>query len=137
MAETFLLEIVTPARKLLSAEVSEFTAPGFFGEFGVLPGHTQYMTVLKAGTLSYKSGSGSGLLAVGPGYAEVLPGRATILVETAERAEEINVEAARAGIKSAEEKLEGMGEDDEGYEAVRAALEFAEARVAAREKQGG
>ncbi|MDP2690260.1 MAG: F0F1 ATP synthase subunit epsilon, partial [Deltaproteobacteria bacterium] len=68
MAETFLLEIVTPSRKLLSKEVEEMTAPGVNGEFGVLSGHTQFLTILKAGELSFKKGSESDSFAVGRGY---------------------------------------------------------------------
>jgi len=54
MAEKLRLEIVSPERQLLSAEVDEIVAPGVEGEFGVLPGHTAFLTALKMGELIYK-----------------------------------------------------------------------------------
>ncbi|MBI5892343.1 MAG: F0F1 ATP synthase subunit epsilon, partial [Deltaproteobacteria bacterium] len=40
MSDTFLLEIVTPYKLILSEDVEHMTAPGVEGEFGVLKGHT-------------------------------------------------------------------------------------------------
>ncbi|MBI5827213.1 MAG: hypothetical protein HZB22_05760 [Deltaproteobacteria bacterium] len=52
MANTFLLEIVTPSRRILSREVDSFTAINGKGEFGILPSHTQYLTILKPGEIT-------------------------------------------------------------------------------------
>ncbi|MBI5643030.1 MAG: F0F1 ATP synthase subunit epsilon [Deltaproteobacteria bacterium] len=136
MADTFLLEIVTPYRKLLSREVDEVTAPGWFGEFGVLAGHTQYLTVLKAGELSYKKGSEIGSIAVGRGYAEVLPDKTTILVENAETAPEIDIEEARAVVTKSEEALKTLSPEDAGYGTTVEAYELAQARIKVKEKRG-
>ena len=40
------LEVVTPERQVLSVEVDEVSAPGALGYFGVLPGHTPFITTL-------------------------------------------------------------------------------------------
>ena len=56
MADTFLLEIVTPTQLVLSKQVEEMTAPGSEGEFGVLTGHAPLLTILKPGKLNYKIG---------------------------------------------------------------------------------
>ena len=42
MADTFTLEIVSPTKILFSGEVETVTAPAIKGEFGVLPGHTEF-----------------------------------------------------------------------------------------------
>jgi F-type H+-transporting ATPase subunit epsilon len=42
MAGTFLLEVVTPEKLLLSQQVDQIIAPGSEGEFGVLPGHCPF-----------------------------------------------------------------------------------------------
>ena len=42
----------------LNAEVDEVTVPGLAGEFGVLPGHTPFLTALKAGVLSWRGKGG-------------------------------------------------------------------------------
>ena len=75
------LEVLTPQRTALNAEVDEVTVPGLAGEFGVLPGHTPFLTALKEGTLSWRGKSGSGALAIGPGYCEV-DGKDRIVVLT-------------------------------------------------------
>ena len=51
------LDVVTPQRPALNAEVDEVTAPGVRGEFGVLPGHTPFLTALKAGMLTWRGKS--------------------------------------------------------------------------------
>ena len=50
-----LLEVVTPERQVLSTEVDEVSAPGALGYFGVLPGHTPFITTLGVGELGYRS----------------------------------------------------------------------------------
>lgn len=136
MADTFLLEIVTPYRKLLSQEVEEMTATGQEGEFGVLAGHSPFLTVLKPGEISYKKGSESGMLAISRGYAEVLPDKTTILVDSAEMANEIDVEAARRDLANAEEALKGLTTDDAAYQSASDAYELAQAKLRVKEKRG-
>lgn len=134
MAETFLLEIVTPSKKLLSKEVEEFIAPGFYGEFGVLPGHTQFLTVLKPGEITYKKGSETESYAVGRGYAEVLPDKTTVLVDTAESRSEIDLEKAKRTYDEAEEALKSLAPEDAEYAATQDAYELAAARIKVKER---
>ena len=56
MADKIRLRLVTPSRLLLDEEVDEVTAPGVLGEFGVLPNHIAFLTLLAPGELSYKQG---------------------------------------------------------------------------------
>lgn len=137
MAETFLLEIVTPYAKLLSKEVEEMTAPGQEGEFGVLPGHTPFLTSLKPGELSFKKGSESVLIAVGRGYAEVLPDKTTILVDAAVSEADIDLEDAKARLARSEEALKALTTEDAGYQAATDASELAQAEIKIKEKQKG
>jgi len=86
MAKNILLEVVTPDRAVVSEEVQIVVAPGSEGEFGVLTGHTTFLTSLKEGTLRYKDASGKEkYLFVKGGFAEVLPYKVTILAESAEK----------------------------------------------------
>jgi len=94
MENKILLEIVTPERALIKEWVDEVTAPGTEGEFGVLPGHTPFLTTLKIGEIFYKKGNATKYLAVSWGYAEVGPSQVTILAEAAEIAEEIDTKRA-------------------------------------------
>ena len=49
MAENIHLEIVTPEKEVVSEDVQIVMAPGSQGEFGVLSGHTLFMTTLRTG----------------------------------------------------------------------------------------
>src|SRR3989338_2846136 len=102
MADTILLEIVTPYRKLLSKEVRELTAPAELGEIGVLPGHTSLVTILRPGELTYRAGGEVGRVAIGRGYAEVSEEKAVILVDRAETEAEIDLKDAKDELAKAE-----------------------------------
>ena len=105
--ETIQLVIVTPERQLLSEAVVEVTLPGADGYLGVLPGHAPLITELGIGELKYRSASGAPekILAIMRGFAEVLPERVTVLAETAERAEEIDLQRAKDALSRAEQRI--------------------------------
>src|SRR5688572_32321067 len=88
------LQIVTPERMLVQAQVDEVEIPGAEGYFGVLPGHTPLLAALAVGELWYRQGQEKTYLFVVHGFAEVLPDRVSILAQVAERPEEIDVERA-------------------------------------------
>jgi len=133
MASTILLELVTPERLLLSEDVDEVVATGYEGEFGVLPEHTQYLSILNIGMLRYRKGSETRKIALGGGFAEVTPERVVVMADTAERAEEIDVERARRARERAEAALKELSLDDEHYQKAYAALQRAMVRMAAGE----
>src|SRR5918996_5378289 len=99
------LEIVTPDRALVREEVDEVELPGSEGYFGVLPGHTPLLSMLKVGELWYRIGGEKHYLAVAGGFVEVLPDRVTVLAQIGERAEDIDVARAEAAKRRAEERL--------------------------------
>ena len=102
MAEKFRLEVVTPTRLLVTDEVDEVSAPGIEGEFGVLPGHTPFLTALGGGELMYRKGGETRYAAMCHGFAEVKHEKVTILAEEAEFAHEIDVAEAEAAKVAAE-----------------------------------
>ncbi len=73
------LDVVTPEDLLVSEEVDEVTAEGLEGDFGVLPGHINFLTALRPGTLTYRIGDAAHRLELPGGIAEVLNNRVTIL----------------------------------------------------------
>lgn len=123
MAEKLKLELVTPQKKILSEEVDEITATGKLGEFGVLPGHAPFLTSLSIGEFSYKQDGVLHHMAVNWGYFEVEDDRATVLVQTAERADEIDLERARAAMGRAEDMLKKLSPEDKQFKIYEAALE--------------
>jgi F-type H+-transporting ATPase subunit epsilon len=107
LPEAIELIVVTPERQLLRETVVETTIPGLEGALGILPGHAPLMTELGIGELTYRTATSRQpiSLAVIRGFAEVLPDRVTVLAETAERAEEIDLNRAEAAKARAEKRL--------------------------------
>src|SRR5882672_3686316 len=99
------LEIVTPDRALIREEVDEVVVPGGEGDFGVLPGHTPLLSMLKIGELWYRQGQEKHYLAIAFGFVEVLPDRVTVLAQVGERAQEIDIQRAERSKQRAEERL--------------------------------
>jgi F-type H+-transporting ATPase subunit epsilon len=115
------LEIVTPDRSVVTERVDEVEIPGAEGYFGVLPGHTPLLAMLKVGELWYRKGSEKFYLSIAFGFAEILPDRVTILAQLAERPEEIDVARAEAARRRAEERLAKPAPDVD-FERARIAL---------------
>jgi len=124
-----LLEIVTPEKAILSEETGQVTAPGEEGEFGVLPGHTPFMTTLKSGEVKYEKEGYFKYLSINWGFAEVTEERVNILVETAELAGEIDIQRAQSAKSRAEERLKTTNREDVDYARARAALNRALTRI--------
>ncbi|MCE2451621.1 MAG: F0F1 ATP synthase subunit epsilon [Nitrospinae bacterium] len=132
-----MLDIVTPERKLVSAEVDEVTAPGFYGEFGVLPQHTPYLCQLGVGVLSYRTGSARYFISIIDGYAEVGPDKITILAESAERAEDIDAARAQESRQRAQERMGGQKSEEElDFDRAELSLKRAITRISVANQSG-
>ena len=134
MDKHFLLEIVTPNGLVVSSNVEEAYLPGAQGDLGVLPGHAPLLTTLRMGELHYKQDKEIRFLAVNRGFAEVTPEKTTILVDTAEPAEGIDLERARAAQARAEERLKAAPPRTPEYQEATEALERAKVRIRVAEK---
>ena len=129
MADKIQLRLVTPSRLLLDEEVDEVTGPGALGEFGVLPKHISFLTLLEMGEMSYKQGADRRRLAISGGYAEVLDDVMTVLAGAAEYGDEIDIERAHRAKEKAERKIAGIGREDKEFLAAEAALHRALVRL--------
>jgi F-type H+-transporting ATPase subunit epsilon len=131
------LTIITPEKVIVDKDVDEVVAPGWLGEFGVLPGHARFITLLRIGELIYKSGSEEKHLALDWGFAEINQTRMTVLVETAEFDQDIDYKRALAAKQRAEEELKKITTmTDAQYEAIEAALKRALLRLEIYQKHG-
>lgn len=137
MADKIRLKLVTPTRLLLDEEVDEVTAPGVLGEFGVLPNHIAFLTLLAPGDLSYKEAGKRVFLAIAGGYAEVLDNVMTVLADAAEFAGEIDAARAERAKRQAEDKIKALNPDDAEFPACQAALKRAEARLEVARRHAG
>jgi len=122
MAAALTLNVVTPDRLVVAADVDEVELPGSEGYFGVLPGHAPLLAQLTVGEMWYRQGSQKAFLAVAFGFAEVLPDRVTVLAQVAERAEDIDRERAETARKRAERRITSGPSPDIDAERARIAL---------------
>jgi F-type H+-transporting ATPase subunit epsilon len=108
MADTMLLQLVSPERRLVEEQVADVQVPALDGFIGVLPGHARMLSALKpGGVLSYHlAGGQEKVLAVYGGFVEVLPDRVRVLADGAEPKEEINIEEARKSLREMLKVLE-------------------------------
>lgn len=131
MADTIHLQIVTPERLLLEADVDSVQIPGLDGELGILPGHSPLISELKpAGLLTYVENGAATQLMVSAGFVEVMPDRVKVLAELAERPEEVDLDRALRAKERAERLLaQSTGDPTIDAEEVNQALERAVTRI--------
>src|SRR5262245_15533582 len=99
MPDELELEVATPDRLLVQEHTSEVQLPGKNGYMGILPGHAPLLSELGTGFLTWVAGGRKIALSLQGGFVEVLPGNVRVLANIAERAEEIDIERARADLQ--------------------------------------
>lgn len=131
VADKVAFQLVAPERLLASAEVDMVVVPGSEGDFGVLPQHSLFMSVLRPGVIeSYEGGQVSGRMFVGGGFSEVNPSGCTVLAEEAMPVAEIDLERARARLSAAQDDLRDAT-DDAGRARFEREIRIAEAQIQA------
>ena len=123
MAQNIKIEVVTPEKAVVDEDAKIVVAPGELGEFGVLSGHTTFLTTLKTGTLRFTDAKDQEhYVFVSGGFAEALPDKVTVLAESAERRRDIDMARAKAAMERAEKRL--------AEQRLKEALDFTRARAA-------
>lgn len=107
---TFLLEIVTPERKVYAEQVDMIVVKGVAGDLGILPNHIPLVTPLKIAPVHIKQGNVNVYIAVSGGFMEVGKDKVIILAENAELPGDIDVERARIAKARAEGRLNDKAE---------------------------
>lgn len=129
MAERIHLEVVTPERKVFEADVDRVEVPGLDGELGILPGHTELVSLLKpVGLLTYHIGNETGEMSISDGFVEVNADKVTVLANKASRPEDIDLASALKMKERAEQRLQRALADPDA-DIVRAAIELERASV--------
>jgi F-type H+-transporting ATPase subunit epsilon len=102
----FDLDIITPERVVYRDKVVSFSAPGVEGSFQVLYNHAPLMSIIEVGKTKLQTAAGQEMFyATGGGFVEVKDNKVSVLVESAERADEIDVSRAEAARERAERRL--------------------------------
>jgi F-type H+-transporting ATPase subunit epsilon len=124
-------QLVAPERLLASAEVDMVVAPGAEGDFGVLPQHSLFMSVLRPGVLeTYEGSQVSQRIFVAGGFAEVNERGCTVLAEEAMPVAEIDPEQARRRLSNAQDDLRDA-RDDAARARCEREIKIAEAQIQA------
>jgi len=129
VAERLTLELATPTRLVVSAEVDEVVAPGSLGYFGVLPGHAPLLATLGIGEVTYRIGRDEHHVAVSGGFAEVRNDKVIILADSAETPADIDRTRAERARDRAEGRLSGRNPEEIDYTRAAAALARALTRL--------
>jgi F-type H+-transporting ATPase subunit epsilon len=130
-ADKVAFQLVAPERLLASAEVDMVVVPGAEGDFGVLPQHSLFMSVLRPGVIeTYQGNQVSERIFVAGGFAEVNERGCTVLAEEAMPVAEIELEQARSRLSDARDDLREAA-DDVARARLEREIRVAEALVAA------
>lgn len=132
---TLQLELVSPAKLLLSRAVEMATIPAAEGEMGVLPGHSPMIVALRGGVIAVSEGGQvTDRLYVAGGFAEVTADRVTILADEATPVAELSRSEAERRIAEAEAALAATpGDSSEKMDQAIARVLAARAMLAAAE----
>ncbi|MBR0654420.1 ATP synthase F1 subunit epsilon [Plastoroseomonas arctica] len=135
MAGTFQLELVSPARLLLSRPVEMAVIPAAEGEMGVLPGHAPMIVALRGGVISVtEGGQVTEHLFVNGGFAEITPERVTVLADDATPVANLSKAAAATALAQAEAGMVDLqSSTPEKRDQAMVALLSAQAMVATAE----
>jgi len=112
--------IVTPQKKIFEGKISYIKAPGKVGEFGVLPGHESFITILDVGIINITEENGEEIsyLLVG-GYFEVTEDKIIIIADEVYTKDDIDTQEASKKAEEFKNKLSSMNFDDSDYESTR------------------
>ena len=136
---SFTCNIVTQERTVFSGEVKSVSLPGTEGRMGILPNHSPLLTTLGFGEVLVRTPNGDEqYFAIGGGYAEVQPDNIIVLADSAEQAQEIDIDRAERARERAEQAMaEGSKEDPDQYAQIQASLMRAQIRLDVGRKRAG
>ena len=107
MADAIKLEIITSREVVLRADVRDLYIPAYLGEAGVLAHHLPYLTLLKAGEISYlDTADARHYLYSGDGFLEVRDNRVGLIIDDFVRGEDLNGEELRQRLQETEARIQ-------------------------------
>ncbi len=130
LAEKIQLQVITASRLSVSEEVDEVVAPGEMGEFGVLPGHVPFISLLMPGELKFIKGGVEKKMIIWGGVAEVRSDKVNILTDNVEDPATVNTEVARREIEAITEQLKDFSGMDKEFKELNLRLKLAQVRAA-------
>jgi F-type H+-transporting ATPase subunit epsilon len=106
MSQAFHLQIISPAKVVIDTHVPEAEIPGAEGEFGVLPGHAPFFSMLKPGVLRLTMSDGTvRRFFAATGYADVTPEKCTVISDHIQDLADISPSEAEEAVTAAKAAL--------------------------------
>jgi len=129
------IKLITPAKTVLEEEVDEVVADTKDGQITILANHTPLVSILKPGELIIRTDKKDKPLAIAGGVIEMFNNTLIILADTAEHAEEIDLERAETRARELVEKLKDKEKlDINTYNNLEYMLERDRARIGVSKK---
>ncbi len=108
---TIQFDLVSPERKLASVAASEIQIPGADGDFTAMADHAPFLTTLRPGVLTVKSGNDVTEYVVTGGFVEVSGEAASVLAEEAMPKSEVTADVVNGLVEAAVTAAEGLQGD--------------------------
>lgn len=123
-----ILELVSPARVLLSEKADMVVVPGEEGDFGVLPGHAPIISALRPGLLAvFVDNQVKSRFFVAGGFASVSQDKCSVLVDSADNLADLDEAAVAQEISNRQDDLKAAS--DEQQHVAEQALQIASAKL--------
>jgi F-type H+-transporting ATPase subunit epsilon len=131
MADKLHFDLVSPERRLFAGHVDQVAVPGEEGDFGVLPNHAPFMSIIRPGAIAVMNDGAVERTFIHGGFAEVTPAGLTILAEEAIPMAELDAGEVTQALSDAREDVATAKDEEEReqaealvvkYEAMQAAL---------------
>jgi len=127
--KTIKVNVVTPDGPVYENNVEMVSSKAKTGELGILPGHIPMVAPLEIAALRLKTEGKTEFVAVNGGFLEVRPDQVTILAQSAEKAEDIDVERALRAKERAEQRLRDQKQESNDFRRAELALKRAINRI--------
>ncbi len=127
------VDIVTPEKLALQKQVDSIVVPAADGELGILPNHAPLLAQLQPGEIRLRVGNETQHFAISGGFVEVQRSGVKVFAETAELAQEIDIERARQAAERAKAALHEPGRGGSDLASAEAAMRRALVRLRAAE----
>ncbi|MDJ0581039.1 ATP synthase F1 subunit epsilon [Crocosphaera sp.] len=123
------VRVITPDKTVWDGEVEEAILPSTSGQLGILSGHAPLLTALDTGVMRVRPDKDWKSIAVMGGFAEVEQDEIQVLVNSAEAADDIDKEQAKADYNAAQTRLEEASKGEDLSEKMKATRAFKRARA--------
>jgi F-type H+-transporting ATPase subunit epsilon len=120
MSDALHLRIISPSAVVVDAHVPSAEIPGSEGDFGVLPGHAAFFSMLRPGVIDVRFADGiRRRFFAASGYADVTPETCTVISDHIQDVAEISLLEAEDAVREAQAAFASAENDSERAAANR------------------